>query len=431
MTDVTPPDEREPSKQPEPEVTALSFGFDASYIVLLIALPPLVYYMWICVTHYGGALVVPTSLEQLRELWGFVPGFSVAGLALYVGWFGFQALLQAYAPGKIVEGTELADGSRLKYKMNGWLSFWITLVSAALLVVFGVIPATFLCDEFGSLLTAANVFTFIFGAYLLQLGRRNRAPKGRNGLYDYFMGTELNPRLRSFDWKLFCEARPGLILWVLINASFAAKQFEVHGTITTPMLMVLLFQLFYVADYFWHEEAILSTWDIRHEKFGWMLAWGDLVWVPFTYTLQAQYLVHHAHELPAWAIVGILVINVAGFAIFRGANLQKHRFREDPDRPIEGRRPEHIQTARGTKLLTSGWWGRSRHPNYFGDLLLAWSWCLPTGFRHVLPYFYVIYFTWLLVHRERRDDAFCHAKYGADWEAYRSRVPWRIVPRVY
>lgn len=23
-----------------------------------------------------------------------------------------------------------------------------------------------------------------------------------------------------------------------------------------------------------------------------------------------------------------------------------------------------MQTERGTKLLTSGWWGRSRHPNY-------------------------------------------------------------------
>lgn len=30
-----------------------------------------------------------------------------------------------------------------------------------------------------------------------------------------------------------------------------------------------------------------------------------------------------------------------------------------------------MQTKRGTKLLTSGWWGFSRHPNYFGDLIMA------------------------------------------------------------
>ena len=32
---------------------------------------------------------------------------------------------------------------------------------------------------------------------------------------------------------------------------------------------------------------------------------------------------------------------------------------------------QFIETKRGTKLLTSGWWGRSRHPNYFGDWLMA------------------------------------------------------------
>jgi delta14-sterol reductase len=30
-----------------------------------------------------------------------------------------------------------------------------------------------------------------------------------------------------------------------------------------------------------------------------------------------------------------------------------------------------METKRGTKLLTSGWWGWSRHPNYFGDWIMA------------------------------------------------------------
>ena len=33
--------------------------------------------------------------------------------------------------------------------------------------------------------------------------------------------------------------------------------------------------------------------DIIHDGFGFMLAFGDLAWVPFTYTLQARYLVDH------------------------------------------------------------------------------------------------------------------------------------------
>jgi protein-S-isoprenylcysteine O-methyltransferase Ste14 len=43
----------------------------------------------------------------------------------------------------------------------------------------------------------------------------------------------------------------------------------------------------------------------------------------------------------------------------------------------------------------------------------------------------VVYFTVLLVHRQRRDDKKCAIKYGEDWEKYRERVPWRILPGIY
>ena len=54
-----------------------------------------------------------------------------------------------------------------------------------------------------------------------------------------------------------------------------------------------------------------------------------------------------------------------------------------------------------------------------------------TGFSTIIPYFYVIYFGALLVHREMRDEYNCRMKYGADWEKYCKRVPWRIIPYVY
>jgi hypothetical protein len=42
---------------------------------------------------------------------------------------------------------------------------------------------------------------------------------------------------------------------------------------------------------------------------------------------------------------------------------------------------------------------------------MALAWSLPTGFDTPLTYFYVIYFTVLLVHRQRRDDEACRLKY--------------------
>jgi protein-S-isoprenylcysteine O-methyltransferase Ste14 len=62
---------------------------------------------------------------------------------------------------------------------------------------------------------------------------------------------------------------------------------------------------------------------------------------------------------------------------------------------------------------------------------MALTWCLPCLFEQPLPYFYFVYFLILLLHREHRDNAYCLAKYGADWENYCRKVRWRIVPYVY
>ena len=392
----------------------------------MLVLPPLTYYFWLCLRDHDGALVAPSLGELIHN----VPAPTPRALALYGAWLASQIVLQLWAPGRVQAGVPLADGSRLPYRLNGWVSFWVSLAAALVAGAAGVIPAGVAFDEFGPLLTTANLIAGALALGLYAQGRRAGSTT-RDPIHDYFMGTTLNPRLRGFDLKYFCESRPGLILWVLFDLSLAAAQYERHGTVTTAMLLVNAFQFLYVADYFFHEEAILTTWDIKHEKFGWMLAWGDLVWVPFTYTIQAYYLVDHTHALSPAATAGMVALNMAGYAIFRASNIQKHRFRRDPTRPVWGRPPEYIRTAVGSLLLTSGWWGLARHLNYLGDLVMALAWCLPTGFEHPLPYFYFAYMILLLVHRERRDHDVCRAKYGADWDAYCRKVRWRIVPGVY
>lgn len=62
---------------------------------------------------------------------------------------------------------------------------------------------------------------------------------------------------------------------------------------------------------------------------------------------------------------------------------------------------------------------------------MAWAWCLPTGFGTPITYFYVAYFAVLLLHRERRDEAKCKAKYGEDWKRYTEIVKYRIIPGIY
>lgn len=62
---------------------------------------------------------------------------------------------------------------------------------------------------------------------------------------------------------------------------------------SAPLALVCAFHAWYVTDALWLEGAILTTMDITCDGFGWMLAAGDLFWVPFTYSLQARYLVDH------------------------------------------------------------------------------------------------------------------------------------------
>lgn len=62
---------------------------------------------------------------------------------------------------------------------------------------------------------------------------------------------------------------------------------------------------------------------------------------------------------------------------------------------------------------------------------MALAWSLPTGCETPIPYFYIAYFTVLLMHRQLRDDENCEKKYGKDWEKYKKLVPYRIIPYVY
>jgi len=396
---------------------------------LLIFLPATVYYLWFCMTVNHGQPTFP-SMSMLTS----IPAPTIKSLAIIAGWIILQGLLQIYAPGKWFRGPELPDGSRLTYKMNGWAAWWITWMVLGSACGLGWLSPTVLADQLGPLLSAANIIALCLSLYLYWRGQRAYAAQWRDGdgiLIDFWLGAELNPRIGGFDFKLFCEARPGLIGWAAIDLSCAAKQYQLQGTVSGPMILVCAFQLWYIADFFWNERTILTTWDIKHEKFGAMLCWGDLVWVPFTYSLQAQYLVTHTHDLPWWGVAGIFLLNFFGYAIFRGANSQKNTFRNDPDRPVWGKPPNYIRTSRGATLLVSGWWGLSRHMNYLGDFLMSVAWCLPTLFGSPLPYFYCIYFAILLLHRERRDHRMCAARYGADWDRYCAVVPRRIVPWLY
>jgi len=90
------------------------------------------------------------------------------------------------------------------------------------------------------------------------------------------------------------------------------------------MVLVVLFEGYYILDAVMNEPAILTTMDITTDGFGWMLAFGDLAWVPALYSLQARYLAYTYSPLKTIHdyifLVFIVILGITGMIIFRGSN---------------------------------------------------------------------------------------------------------------
>ncbi|KAJ5095454.1 erg24 C-14 sterol reductase [Penicillium alfredii] len=431
------------------------------------------------------------SLDTLKEdvNWpqGGLNAFFDLQVTLWVlSYYLLSLILYVFLPGKVVEGTELACKGRLRYKFNAFSSaIWILSGLALGTCLYGAdfVIWVFLWDNYLQIITANLIICIVLATFVYaksfsvpEPGQpnpelRELAPGGHTGnaLYDFFIGRELNPRIqlpitfvdeasRTVDINVWCEMRPGLLGWIILNLSNVARQYRTYGYISNSIALSAAFQTFYVLDALYMEPAVLTTIDVIMDGFGYMLSFGHLVWVPFIYNLQTRYLAVFPLELCLKDIMLTLTITGVGYWIFRGANNQKNRFRTDPD----GHHVKHIQyipTSSGSKLMISGWWGLARHINYLGDWLMSWSYSLPTGLAGytmvesinsagdvqkqaiqtpevrgwgiIFTYFFMIYFGVLLIHRERRDEEKCKRKYGADWKRYTSIVRSRIVPGIY
>lgn len=412
-----------------PPTTHYEFFGPIGTLLMTAVLPSLVFGLYVFCSSDDCSIHLNPTWPELGSF------FHRYALPIIVLWFVFQMIIYLSPVGRTVKGTKVRDGTQLSYRLNGIHAYVISHIAFAVGYFYFKLPVSFVYDHFLALAAAAVVFSFTLSMYLYARSFRRGsllALGGNSGnvIYDWFMGRELNPRNGPFDWKVFCELRPGLIGWVIINYCMLVKQYEIHGYVTTSMILVCFFQFLYILDALWFEQAILTTMDIVHDGFGFMLAFGDLAWVPFTYSLQARYLVDHPTHLTWYATVGIIVLNILGYVIFRGSNSEKDQFRCDPNHPSV-RDLKTLPTERGTRLIISSWWGVCRHPNYVGDLIMALSWCLPCGVSHILPYFYVIYFSGLLIHRQLRDEHHCKEKYGMDWDKFCKIVRWRLIPYVY
>lgn len=240
-----------------------------------------------------------------------------------------------------------------------------------------------------------------------------------------------------------------LIQWLVFIPAYlmqSEKYFDITGSFTYISVTILAVLLSPVVD----GRSILllvlvATWAIRLGSFlfrrvhkvGKDARFDDLkpsfirflnvwtlqaLWVTFTLAAAlAAITTTTRYDLDVFALIGFLVWGI-GFAFEVVADAQKGRFRANP-------------ANKGTFIRT-GLWAWSRHPNYFGEIVLwigvaiialpvlrGWQWM-----TMISPVFVILLLTRISGVPMLEDRA--DAKWGGqeDYEAYKARIPV-LIPR--
>lgn len=430
--------------------TTLLFRQTIFPLVLIFGSPIFVFLFCFTNVKLGGSLM---ELAGLVSDAGFFATLSMAWKPYFFGsktaWImlgGFvaaQMLFLRFLPGKIAFGPVSPAGNVPSYKANGPLAFFLTIFLFLFSSFYlGLFSPTIIYDHFFELLGALNLFSLAFCLLLLVKGYYMPSSKDAGGtgnlIFDYYWGTELYPKLFGSDIKQLVNCRLGMMFWPIFIVSFAAKEAALHG-LSDSMAVSVALQLIYIAKFFFWETGYLRSLDVMHDRSGFYICWGLLVWVPGIYTSQALYLVNHPVHL-GWALSCIIFFfGVAAILINYLADRQRQVVRAtNGECLVWGQKPKLIKGQYETELgerkenylLASGWWGISRHFHYVPELIASFAWSVPALFTHFLPYFYVVYLFILLVERAFRDDRRCREKYGKSWDAYCEKVPYKIIPPI-
>ncbi|PGH27804.1 hypothetical protein AJ80_00592 [Polytolypa hystricis UAMH7299] len=425
--------------------------------LMMLGFPLLMYYMYIGAMFYDGQFPTPapnqTMAEFLRHLvkLAYVHAFPhPKAWAIYWTLFMLEGIGYLYLPGVYGKGKPLPslNGKQLPYYCSATWSWYITIITVLALHFSGLFKLYTIIDEFGPLLSVAICSGFLvsIAAYVSALARGVAIRMTGNHVYDFFMGAELNPRLfKWIDLKMLLEVRMPWYILFLLTLGAALKQYEELGYASGNVLFLLFAHFLYGNACAKGEELIITSWDMFHEKCGFMLIFWNLAGVPMTYCHCTLYLANSNPDTYRWNSSTLAVYAVAYAFIYwvwdtansqknhfraqeRGGGVERKSFPQLPWRHVKN--PDVIRTETGATILCSGWYGLARKIHYTCDFFFAMSWGLVTGFRSPFPWFYLAFFTVMILHRARRDTHRCRARYGAAWLEYEQRVPYMFIPYV-
>ncbi|GAA5982914.1 hypothetical protein JCM11641_002625 [Rhodosporidiobolus odoratus] len=438
----------------------LEFGGAPGTLAMMIGFPALFYYLYACLYFYDAEFAKPAKPYSLTGPGGwvdFVQHISRLVLdnamptkratVLYLTLFAIQLFFAFVMPGVVQKGLPLnhLGGKVLDYHCNAYTSLYATIavIAGAHYFHLGGFDLGEIIDLYGPLLTVASISGFGLAVLTYVTGERYRM--SGNLIYDYFMGSTLNPRLGDVDIKMFCEIRVSWTILFCFAMAAVVKQYEHYGYVSGNTALFAWGTFIYLNACGKGEQYIPQTWDMNFEKFGWLLSYWNLAGVPFSYCYPAIYMATHDPATYAWskptlvilftvvtlgqALMDISMAQKSHFkAVSTGTYIKRHTFPQLPYAELDN--PKTFQTKRG-KLLVDGAWAYLRKPNYISDWVQGLVWGLSAGLNSKIPFFYPVFHGIMLLHRNARDDAKCARKYGEDWVKYKKLVPYSYIYGIY
>ncbi len=366
---------------------------------------------------------------------GGAGGTGGAALGFFAPWVVYALVLALHLilPARKVSGyvVDEATGEPLRYRLNGLLVLWVTLGLWAAACAKGLVPWDYFWSQRWASLAGACTFGLVFTLAIVL-----PAPStGKSLPADLYLGRLANPQWGDgrVDAKMWLYL-VGAVMLELNILSFAAHHVLTHpGDASLGVALYVGLFSFFLCEYLFFERVHLYTYDFVAERTGFKLGWGCLTFYPFFYCVglwsaaDATYL-----HTPAPLLVVSALVFFSGWALSRGANLQKFLFKTRPDAKLLGLIAPEAVTDGTRSLLCSGFWRLSRHINYLGEILMATGITLSLGrLLDPVAWLYPLYYVALLFPRQADDDRRCAAKYGALWQEYCHKVPYKIIPGLY
>lgn len=354
-------------------------------------------------------------------------------LGFFTPWivYAIITLLYYLLPGKWIKGYVKHEKTNevLHYRLNGIYVLAISVILWFLLGYLGWVPYDWLYTVRWYSLAGAIVMGLLF-SFIMVLPHPST---GKSFLIDILLGRLKNPQLQNgrFDTKIWLYLI-GAVMLQLNVLSFAAHHYQTFNAINPGVMLCAAMLTYFVWDYLSFEKVHLYTYDFIAERVGLKLGFGCLTFYPYFYLISLWASVDMQNPgIPMWLTLSFAVLFFCGWSLARGANMQKYYFKTQPEKSFLGISPQTLQDG-DKAILINGFWGLSRHINYLGEIIMGSAIALSVGYPGMLwVWLYPLYYVVLLFTRQWDDDNICSKKYGPLWDAYKSKVKYRIIPFIY